>query len=107
MSEMIIFCVESNSHSNSDYIYIMETIHRFYKLDNQINIQKINTGSKTKYNSKEVAKKIPDSEKVKEAAKFRKNKTISRLEEDKLRSKDKHSNRSNILTILDKYLKSI
>lgn len=58
MAIQMILCVETNKRADTDYIYISETIRHLYKKDNQITINKVYMGSKTKYKSKEVLRNI-------------------------------------------------
>ena len=58
MSRQIIFCVEAERHSQSDYVYISETIRRFYKSDPHISYKPVFMGSKSNYNSRKVVKEV-------------------------------------------------
>lgn len=163
----MIFCVETNKKADTDSIYITETIHYWYELNNQTKISKIYMNTKSKYNSKDVLReidkksrdytfgetrviycidtdqyeknvehakefdkinqfcaekdydliwfchdveevfleqKVPDSDKVQEAAAFRRKRKIEQIQVDKLTHKEKNASTSNILNVLDKYL---
>ena len=58
MAIQLIFCVETNKKADTDSIYISELVNYFYELNNQIKINKVYMGTKSKYNSKEVLKEI-------------------------------------------------
>ena len=58
MSKQLIFCVEADKRSRSDWVYIEDTIKRFYKEDNEIKKRPVFMGSKTNYNSREVVKQV-------------------------------------------------
>ncbi len=169
MAIQVILCMETNKRAATDYIYINETIKRFYSCNgnNKIKISPVYMNNKTRYNSKDVIKEIQrlskdyagdtkviycidtdsfevnqdharelkeinkycekngydmiwfcheveevylgrrvsDKQKVKEAADFRRKNMISNISERLLRCNDKRTHASNILTILDKYLK--
>ena len=59
----VIFCVETNKHANTDWIYIKETLRRFYKTDN-VKIDRIYMGTKNKYKSRSVIDEINSWKKV-------------------------------------------
>ena len=163
----MILCVETKKSADTDSIYILDTINRWYKVDNKIKISKINMNAKSRYNSKDVVReiaqkkkafvigdtkviyfidtdqyeknpdharelneiccycesngfdlvwfchdveevflghKISDSQKVQEAAAFRRKKKIEEMQIEKLTCDTKRACVSNILNILDKYL---
>lgn len=58
MALQIVFCVETNKRAATDSIYIKETIDALYYVGNDININYVFMGTKTKYNAKEVVKEI-------------------------------------------------
>ena len=58
MALQIIICVESDKRARTDNIYIKETLERFYNIDKKNNINFINMGGKSKYNSKDVIREI-------------------------------------------------
>lgn len=60
MAIQIILCVETKKSADTDTIYIMDTINRWYKIDNTTKLSKINMNSKTRYNSKDVVKEIAE-----------------------------------------------
>ena len=167
MAIQLIFCVETNKKADTDSIYISETINHWYKLNNQIKINKVYMNTKSKYNSKDVLRdikkkrdaftigdtvviycidtdqyeknvehanefwtirqfckeniyefvwfchdveevylehKVSDSQKVREAAIFRREKKIVKIQRERLSCCEKYGCTSNILCILDKYL---
>lgn len=167
MAIQMILCVETNKRADTDTIYINETIHRWYKLDNKVKISIINMNTKTRYDSKDVireiaqkkkdyvlgeskviycidtdqyeknpehnrqlieisqycdakdydlvwfchdveevflGRRVADSQKIKEAATFRRKKKIEEIPADKLSCDERRVCVSNILNILDKYL---
>ncbi len=63
MALQIIICVESDKRARTDNIYIKETLDRFYDIGKDININFINMGGKSKYNSKDVKKEIKNLKK--------------------------------------------
>lgn len=58
MAIQMILCVETKKSADTDSVYILDTINRWYKIDNSIKISKINMNSKSKYNSKDVVRQI-------------------------------------------------
>ncbi len=58
MAIQVILCMETNKRAATDYIYINETISRFYSLDNKIKISPIYMNNKMRYNSKDVVRKV-------------------------------------------------
>ena len=60
MAIQIIICVESDKRAQTDNVYIKETLNRFYIINNQININYVNMGGKSKYNSKDTKKQIKE-----------------------------------------------
>ncbi len=58
MGLQIIICVEADKRSRTDNNYINQTLRHYYEITNDININYINMGGKSKYNSREVSKKI-------------------------------------------------
>ena len=168
MALQMIFCLEANKQSASDYVYIRDTIKRFYNLNNKIKITPIYMNGKSNYNSTKVAReikrmtkdyimgetvvlycidtdtyesnadqakeldlissycrnngceliwfchdieevyvgnKVPNNQKVKIANGFRRSKGIDNILEDRLLSDAKRKGYSNILIVLDKYLR--
>ena len=167
MAIQMILCVETNKRADTDSVYIMDTINRWYKVDNKVKISKVYMKSKSNYNSKDVVRdvtkkkkeyvlgdthviyfidtdqydrnpehkreleeisryceingfdlvwfchdveevfwgqKVSDSQKLKEATKFRKKNIIEEIKIEKLMSSTKKVGTSNIINILDKYL---
>lgn len=167
MAIQMILCVETNKKADTDSIYILETIKHWYKLNNQIKINKVYMSAKSKYNAKDVIRdidkkskdftigetkviycidtdqyernndhakelndisqyceknkydlvwfchdveevfwgqKVSDSQKVQEAAAFRRKRIVEEIQADKLSCDVKRVGASNILNIFDKYL---
>lgn len=63
MAIQMILCVETKKSADTDSIYILDTISRWYKVDNKVKISKINMNSKSRYNSKDVVREIAKKEK--------------------------------------------
>ncbi len=168
MALQIILCMETNKRAATDYIYIRETINRFYEINNKIKISPVYMNTKTRYKSKDVIKeinrlqrdykigdtkaiycidtdlyesnaehasdlksisdfckeneydmiwfchdieevylerRISDKEKVAESGKFRNKNMIQSISENMLSCENIRLRSSNILLVLDKYLK--
>ena len=58
MALQMIFCVETNKKADTDSTYISEAIKHLYVVNNQIKINKVYMGTKTKYKSKDVLREI-------------------------------------------------
>lgn len=58
MNKQMIFCMETNKQSRTDWVYISETIKKFYKVSNEIHLEKEFLNGKTNYNSKHVINDI-------------------------------------------------
>lgn len=58
MAIQMILCMETNKKAATDYVYIKETINRFYICNNKYRLSPIYMNSKSKYNSKDVIKEI-------------------------------------------------
>ncbi len=58
MNKQIIFCLETNKQAGTDWVYISETIKRFYKDSNKIHLEKEFLNGKTNYNSKGILNDI-------------------------------------------------
>lgn len=58
MALQMILCLETNKAAATDFLYIRETINRFYALDNKIRITPVYMNSKSRYKSNEVVKNI-------------------------------------------------
>lgn len=54
----MILCMETNKKAATDYIYIKETIQRFYICNNQIKLSPLFMNGKSRYNSKEILRSI-------------------------------------------------
>lgn len=63
MAIQMILCVETKKSADTDSIYILDTINRWYKVDNKVKISKINMNSKSRYNSKDVVREIAKKKK--------------------------------------------
>lgn len=64
-NKLIVICVECNKQSETDKIYISETIKKYYNIGNEVAIRYCKMGTKTKYNKiqskiKEATKNAPD-----------------------------------------------
>lgn len=60
MALQMILCLETNKRSNTDGIYISDTINHFYNKGNDIKISWIYMNTKTKYNAKDVCKQVKE-----------------------------------------------
>ena len=58
-----VFCVETNKQANTDWVYIKETLRRFYPSYN-VKYDRIYMGAKSKYRSKKVLDEISSWKKV-------------------------------------------
>ena len=63
MAIQMILCVETKKSADTDSIYIIDTIKRWYKVDNKVKISKIYMNSKSRYNSKDVVREIAKKKK--------------------------------------------
>lgn len=63
MAIQMILCVETKKSADTDSIYILDTINRWYKVDNKVKISKINMNSKSRYKSKDVVREIANKKK--------------------------------------------
>ena len=54
----VIFVMEAEKKAQTDWIYIQETIKRFYEADNETSIRPIFMGGRSNYNSKPVLRSI-------------------------------------------------
>lgn len=170
MGLQLIFVVETNKTCKSDWIYIKDTVERFYQYDRaQVKLSPVYMNGKGKYKDKEkdilklisqyastskanrskviycfdcddydmkpedlkslesaqqycsekgydfvwfckdiervyLGKKVDDSQKKKEAEKFKAKKLIHNIDASKLSVTSYQANTSNIMKILDKYL---
>ncbi|MCR5528924.1 MAG: hypothetical protein K6F49_06880 [Saccharofermentans sp.] len=55
---LIVFVLEADKHSQTDWIYIQETVKRFYEADKETSIKTIFMGGRSNYNSKPVLRSI-------------------------------------------------
>lgn len=58
MTKQIILVVEADKRARTDNIYIKSTLDRFYKIGNDVNINYVNMGGKSKYKAKDITRKI-------------------------------------------------
>lgn len=58
MAVQIILCMETNKRAATDYVYIKDTINRFYALSSKFRISPVYMNGKSKYNSKDIKKSI-------------------------------------------------
>ena len=59
MYRQLLFCVEADKKSNSDFVYISEILKHFYSYDNnKVSVKCINMGSKYNYNRSKIIKEI-------------------------------------------------
>ena len=61
MSRLVLLCVECDSRSRTDYMYITSTIKHYYIDDRKVIYRPIFLGSKTKYNDKGKISEILDA----------------------------------------------
>lgn len=54
MGIQLLFCVETNKRANTDYIYIKDTIDKYFILNNEVKLTPVYMTSKMKFNSKDV-----------------------------------------------------
>ena len=97
----VIYCIDTDKYEKS---------YEHQKQLNDINQFCINNGYDLIWFCHDVedvylGKNISDSQKVTEASNFRKKKMITLINEQNLSCNEKRNHTSNILTILDKYLK--
>lgn len=58
MAIQMIICLETNSRSKTDYIYIKETLDYLYEINNQVKISPVYMDGKNKYQTKGVLREI-------------------------------------------------
>lgn len=58
MGKQLLFCVEADRQSKTDWVYIHDTIDWFYKITNDISIKPIFMGGKTNYRRDKVKRQI-------------------------------------------------
>ena len=92
MAIQIILCVETNKRADTDSMYILETIHHLYVINNQININIVHMNTKSKYKSKDVLREI--SQKTK-AFTIGETKVIYCIDTDKYESNIEHEKEFN------------
>lgn len=94
MAIQMIFCVETNKKASTDNIYILDILRYLYGIDtdNKIKISIVQMGSKSKYKSKEVLKKI--DAKIK-AFTFGETKVIYCIDTDQYEKSVKHEKEFN------------
>lgn len=69
MNVQLIFCIETNQQSDTDFIYINEVIKEFYKLDPHIKISPVYMDGKGNFNTSKIERKILKLKKEYAAAK--------------------------------------
>lgn len=128
MGLQLIFVVETNKRCKSDWIYIKDTIERFFQYDQvQVKFSPVYMDGKGKYKNKEkeisslisqydfvwfckdvervyLGKKVDDSQKKKEASTFKAKKLINEVDERRLAVKEYRTNTSNILDVIGRYI---
>lgn len=168
MGLQIVFCLEADNKSQSDWVYVYETVKKYYIVSNEIKISRTFLGGKGNYKNKRIVNqieklskafkkngqtvvvyfidtddintnqdrqrefkdiqsycdskgfelvwfcrdieevywggKVEKGEKTKVLARYRNNKCIDSVDEKLLKSAQIHNKRSNILSVLDKYL---
>lgn len=58
MFKQLLFCLETNEQAATDWVYISETISKYYQVSNQVKLSQVFMNAKMRYNSKDVLKKI-------------------------------------------------
>lgn len=58
MNKLILFCVETTKKANTDYLYISETIKRFYGENNKIVRRPVYMQSRTRYKDRATTSQI-------------------------------------------------
>ncbi len=58
MGQQLLFCIEADNKSKTDWVYIKATIDRFYNLPNTVSVKPICMGGKTNYRRNKVVKDI-------------------------------------------------
>ncbi len=58
MSKQLIFCVESDNKAKTDWVYIRETINRFFAVGNDIKLSPVYMAGKTNYKKNKVVSEI-------------------------------------------------
>ena len=58
MSIQLIFCVETNKKTNSDWYYLNTIIHQFYRIDSNVKLSVVYMDGKNKYKQNSVVSKI-------------------------------------------------
>jgi hypothetical protein len=58
MSKQLLFCVEADKRSKTDWVYIKSVIDKYYEVDNSISIKPIYMGGKTNYKRSKVISEI-------------------------------------------------
>lgn len=61
MYKQLIFCVEADEKSRTDWVYINDTIKKYYQEDNEIKYTPIFMGAKMNYDSRRVIGKVNKS----------------------------------------------
>ncbi len=58
MSRQLLFCVETDKRSKTDWVYIKSVIDKYYIIDNSISVKPVFMGGKTNYNRGKVVREI-------------------------------------------------
>lgn len=58
MKKQILFCVETNQNSDTDWVYIDETLRHYYPRKNEISTKPVYMDGKNKYRTSGVVKEI-------------------------------------------------
>ena len=58
MSKQLLFCVETDRRSKTDWVYIKSVIDKYYVIDNSISIKPVYMGGKTNYKRNKVISEI-------------------------------------------------
>lgn len=96
----IIYCVDTDQYEkNIDHTKELDNISQYCE-DNHYDLIWFCHDVEEVF----LGQKVSDSQKVQEAAAFRRKKMIEKIRSEKLSCNEKHACTSNILNILDKYL---
>lgn len=60
MSIQLIFCVETNKKTKSDWYYLSSVIHQFYRIDSSVKLSVVYMDGKNKYKQKSVINGIKE-----------------------------------------------
>lgn len=88
MAMQMILCVETTKKANTDSVYILDTIKFFYNIGNEIKINSVYMGTKSKYKSKDILKEI--SQKIKDFSRLGETKVIYCIDTDEYEKNTEH-----------------